>query len=65
MMMNRIRSNWNIFRVVRLAFGIMLIFQAIEIHNLWIIIPGVIFIFIALFNAGCERNSCAVSPSKK
>ena len=62
--MNRILYNWNVFRFVRLAFGIMLIFQAIEIKNYWLCIPGIIFIGIALFNAGCEQNNCTV-PSKK
>jgi len=64
-MINRLVSNWNVFRFVRLAFGIMLIFQAIEVYNLWLITPGLIFIGIALFNAGCERNNCAVPHNKK
>jgi hypothetical protein len=65
MMINRLTSKWNVFRFVRLAFGLMLIFQAIDIRNLWLIIPGVIFIGIALFNAGCERGNCAISANKK
>jgi hypothetical protein len=64
-MINRITSNWNIFRFVRLVFGVILIFQAVEIHNLWLIIPGVIFIGIAVFNTGCERNGCAIPTNKK
>jgi hypothetical protein len=43
----------------------MLIFQAFEIRNLWVILPGVIFIGIALFNAGCERNNYAIPANKK
>lgn len=64
-MLNRLTTNWNVFRFVRLAFGIMLIFQAVEVRNLWIIIPGLIFIGIALFNAGCEQNNCVLPSSKK
>lgn len=64
-MMTKVFSNWNVFRFVRLAFGIMLIFQAVEVRNLWLIIPGIIFIGIALFNAGCERNNCAIPKNKK
>lgn len=64
-MRNRLLYNWNIFRFVRLAFGIMLIFQAVEIRNYWLVIPGLIFIGIALLNAGCERNNCAVPSTKK
>lgn len=63
-MINRLLYNWNVFRLVRLAFGIMLIFQAVDIRNLWLIIPGIIFIGIALFNAGCEQRGCAI-PTKK
>ncbi len=64
-MNTKVFSNWNVFRFVRLAFGIMLIFQAVEVRNLWLIIPGIIFIGIALFNAGCERNNCAIPANKK
>lgn len=64
-MINRLTSNWNVFRFVRLAFGIMLIFQAVEVRNLWLIIPGVIFIGIALFNAGCEGTNCALPHNKR
>jgi hypothetical protein len=64
-MTKKVFSNWTIFRFVRLAFGIMLILQAIEIRNFWLLIPAVIFIGIALFNAGCERNKCAIPSNKK
>lgn len=64
-MVARLFYNWNVFRFVRLAFGIMLIYQAVEIHNYWLVIPGLIFIGIALFNAGCERNNCAIPNRKK
>lgn len=64
-MINRLLYNWNVFRFVRLAFGIMLIFQAVDIRNLWLIIPGVIFIGIALFNAGCEQGHCAITTKKR
>lgn len=63
-MINRITSNWNVFRFVRLAFGVLLIFQTFEVRNLWLILPGIIFIGIALFNADCERNNCALPHNK-
>ena len=64
-MINRLLYNWNVFRFVRLTFGIMLIFQAVEHRNYWLSIPGTIFIAIALFNAGCEQKNCAIPTKKK
>ena len=56
-------SNWSVFRWVRLVFGGLIIFEAVNLSNYWLLIPGIIFIAIALFNAGCERNNCAI-PNK-
>lgn len=63
-MTNTLFSNWSVIRIVRLVLGIVIIAQAIEIQNYWIILPGVIFTVMALFNAGCGPSGCTL-PSKR
>jgi hypothetical protein len=64
-MTNLLFSNWSIFRLIRLIFGIFILIQAIEVQNFWILIPGAIFTLMALFNAGCNSNSCAIPTKTK
>lgn len=63
-MIHNLLTNWSVFRWVRLLFGGLMIFEAVNIRNYWLLIPGAVFIALALFNAGCERNNCAV-PTKR
>jgi hypothetical protein len=63
-MLNKISTNWSIFRLVRLIFGVFILIQAVEVQNYWILIPGAIFTLMAVFNAGCNSYGCAV-PKKK
>ncbi len=56
-------TDWSIMRIVRLAFGIIIIFQALDVGNYWLMIPGGIFLVLAIFNAGCGANGCAM-PTK-
>ena len=63
-MTNTVFSNWSVIRIVRLIIGIVIIIQAIDIQNYWIILPGIIFTVMALFNAGCGSAGCAL-PSKR
>lgn len=63
-MLNKISTNWSIFRLVRLIFGVFIMIQAVEVQNYWILIPGAIFTLMAVFNAGCNSYGCAV-PTKK
>jgi len=62
-MTNTLFNNWSVMRIVRLVFGVIIIFQAVDVGNYWIMIPGVIFIVLALFNTGCDSNGCAM-PNK-
>lgn len=63
-MLQKIITNWTLLRAIRLVLGVFIIIQSIEMQNYWIILPGVIFTVMALFNAGCGSNGCAV-PIKK
>ena len=59
-MFQKITENWSIVRAVRLFLGIFIIIQSINIQNYWMIIPGVVFGAMALFNAGCCGKNCSV-----
>ena len=56
-------SNWTIIRFIRLILGIFIIIQSIQSQNYLMVLPGIIFTALALFNAGCGSNGCSV-PTK-
>lgn len=61
--------NWNIFRFIRLALGIVVIIQGFSNHEILFGIAGVFLSLTALANVGCcGSNGCAVNtkqlPSK-
>lgn len=58
-------TNWHLMRWVRLAFGIFLIFQAIETRQWFFFGFAAFFLFQAIFNQGCGANGCAVPTNNK
>lgn len=58
-------SNWHIMRIVRLLFGIFLIFQAVETHQYIFFAFAAFFLFQALFNQGCSANGCEIPTQNK
>lgn len=58
-------SNWHIMRIVRLLFGIFLIFQAVETHQYVFFAFAAFFLFQALFNQGCSANGCEIPTQNK
>lgn len=63
-MIQSITTNWTLIRALRLILGIFIIIQSVEMHNYWLILPGLIFGGMALFNLGCGSGQCIV-PAKK
>jgi len=57
-------TNWHLMRFIRLAFGIFLIFQAVETHQWIFLVFAAFFLFQALFNQGCGVNGCEVPQNK-
>lgn len=56
-MIKRIYTNWNLFRILRLAIGIFIIASGIMDHQ-WILIPiGAVFTVMTLL----DLNSCSSS----
>lgn len=63
-------KNWNLMRVVRLAFGIYIIIQGLEL-NQWLFVGlGVLFSLMPLLNIGCcstgncSTGNCEVPTQK-
>jgi hypothetical protein len=64
--MQQVLSNWNFFRVIRLALGVFIIAQGIINKDLFSITMGVLFAGLAVFNIGCcGAGGCATDLPKK
>ena len=65
-MFKAITSNWNVFRIIRLVFGIFIIADGFQKANWLMVGLGVAFALMPLFNVGCGfGGNCGVSVSKK
>lgn len=57
-MKQRILYNWNFQRILFLAFGVLMISQAIYERS-WIgLLPGIYFAAMGLFAFGCAAGNC-------
>ncbi len=55
---SNIRYGWNLMRVLRLVLAVIIIVQAITMHDIPVGILGVMFFFMAIFNIGCCGTQC-------
>jgi hypothetical protein len=54
-------TGWHFMRWLRLGLGLMITFQAIEMHDVWLGSMAVFFLFQAATNTGCcGVSGCAV-----
>lgn len=59
--MNRILSNWNIIRGLRLVIGLAALIQGIVQKDMVLGLLGIVLLFTALANVGCcGAASCPV-----
>ena len=59
-------TNWNLMRWLRLALGLFIAYQAIQLHDSLSGIISIFFLFQAVTNTGCcGTNSCAVPATSK
>lgn len=61
-------QSWNLMRLLRLAMGIAIIFQGIDLEQWLFVAIGVLLALMPLFNIGCcGTNGCStkISKSKK
>lgn len=58
-------NNWNVIRLIRLALSIIIIVQAVQVHDVLFGLLGTFFLYQALSNTGCcGVNSCIPSVNK-
>lgn len=58
-------NNWNVVRLIRLALSLIIIVQAIQIHDVLFGVFGSFFLYQALSNTGCcGVNDCAPATNK-
>ncbi len=63
-MFQKIVSNWNVMRAIRLAIGIFIVVQSIQTKE-WIFVAlGGLFSLMPLLNIGCGGGSCSIPVSK-
>lgn len=63
-MKDRILSNWNLSRILRVIFGIVIIAMAISSADIGIGIIGVIFTGMGVFDFGCCGSGACYAPVK-
>lgn len=52
--------NWNVIRIIRLVLSIVIIVQAVQIHDALFGVLGFFFFYQAITNTGCcGVNGCA------
>ncbi len=64
-MIQRMCSNWNLIRFIRLALGIAIIVQSAMAGNWTMGILGLAFTAMPVFNIGCCGNSGCATPVNK
>jgi uncharacterized membrane protein HdeD (DUF308 family) len=57
-------KNWHLMRIIRLVFGIFLIFQGIETREWFFFIFAAFFLFQGITNQGCGINGNCTIPEK-
>ncbi|WP_188621004.1 hypothetical protein [Flavobacterium suaedae] len=63
--MNTILKKINIYKIIRLIIGALLLWQAIEQDSLPLIIFAGLLTIAPLFNVGCTANSSCRIPERK
>ncbi|MFZ4056896.1 MAG: hypothetical protein ACOYKE_02105 [Ferruginibacter sp.] len=64
-MFKSITQHWNFMRALRLAMGIFIVVQGIEVKDTLFAIAGGVFALMALFNMGCcATGNCSVPANK-
>ena len=65
-MKQTIFNNWNFIRVLRLALGIAIIVQSLIFKDITMVLFGLFFTAMPIFNIGCcGSNACAIPDRKK
>ena len=63
-MFQKIFSNWNAMRAIRLAIGIYIVVQSIQTQEWMFVALGGLFTLMPLLNIGCSGGACSTPISK-
>lgn len=63
-MFQKIFSNWNTMRAIRLAIGIYIIVQSIQTQEWMFVALGGLFTLMPLLNIGCGGDACSTPTTK-
>lgn len=58
-------QNWGLIRIVRLAAGSLLLWNALADHQLLVSLMGAFLVIQAILNTGCGASGCGITPSRK
>ncbi len=64
-MKNRLFTNWNLLRIIRLGFALILFTQAADKFEWYLVVFGLFFLIQAAFNFGCGPNGCQIPRNSK
>lgn len=60
-----IRYGWHPMRILRLVLALIVVVQAIVMHDMSLSIFGGVFLLMAVFNVGCCGTQCYSTPSNQ
>ncbi len=59
-------NNWNVIRLIRLALSVIILVQAVQMHDMLFGVFGSFFLYQSLTNTGCcGSGGCAPAINKK
>ncbi len=65
-MIQTLFNNWTAMRLIRLVLSIIIIAQAVSVHDTAMSFAGAILLLMAIANVGCcGSNGCATPAYKK
>ena len=64
--MRSLFNNWTLMRLLRLVFSIVILVQAVSVHDTAMSLAGIFLLGMTLANVGCcGSNSCSTNTYKK
>ena len=58
-------NDWNAMRIVRAVLSLVILSEAVSMHDITLGLFGGIFMLMAVFNTGCCGGTCNISETSK